>query len=131
MSDLSGRVAIVTGAGRGIGKTVARTLASRGMRVGLNDVNAALAESVCAEFRSLGLQAVALPGSVADRADVLAMMERAETELGPVWLLVNNAGIFSAGATTELSEEAWDSTFAVDAKGTFLCCQTVLARMLP
>jgi NAD(P)-dependent dehydrogenase (short-subunit alcohol dehydrogenase family) len=59
------------------------------------------------------------------------MMDRVEAELGPLWLLVNNAGVFNAGPTAELSEEAWDKAFAVDAKGVFLCSQAAIRKMIP
>ena len=66
---------------------------------------------------SQGYLAIPLVGSVTDEAQVEAMFERAEAELGPVWLLVNNAGIFNAAPTSELTVEMWDSAFDVDAKG--------------
>ena len=131
MADLKGRVAIVTGAGRGIGRTIARLLARQGMRVGVNDLDGPLVESTAAPLRAEGLDVLALPGSVASRADVAAMVERVEAEFGPLWLLVNNAGVFNSGPTAELSEEAWDKAFAVDAKGVFLCSQAALRVMIP
>ena len=131
MSGLDGRVAVITGAGRGIGKTIAHTLAQQGMRVGLNDVNAAMIERVANEFRAAGLQAMALPGDVASKADTNAMIEKAEAELGPLWLMVNNAGVLNSGPTAELSEEAWDKAMAVDAKGVFLCSQAAIRKMIP
>src|SRR5690349_13609708 len=120
-SDLNGKVALITGAGRGIGKTTAQVLAQRGMRVGINDVDPAVTDAVAAEFRAEGLTAHAVPGSVSSAADCAAMVAKVEAELGPLWLLVNNAGVFSSGPTAELSEAAWDRTFDVDAKGVFLC----------
>ena len=129
MSDLEGKVALVTGAGRGIGKA-AGLLAQRGMRVAVNDVDPALAAAAESEFRAEGLAALAVPGSVARKTDAAAIVEQVETGLGPLWLLVNNAGIFSNGPTSELSEEAWDKTFNVDAKGVFLC-QAAIQRMIP
>jgi NAD(P)-dependent dehydrogenase (short-subunit alcohol dehydrogenase family) len=131
MTDLDGKVALVTGAGRGIGKTTARHLAEQGMRVGVNDVDPALAAAVEREFRADGLAALAVPGSVARRAEAAAMVGQVEGQLGPLWLLVNNAGVFSNGPTAELSEEAWDQTFNVDAKGVFLCSQAAIKKMLP
>ena len=131
MTDLEGKVALVTGAGRGIGKATARWLAQQGMRVGVNDVDLASAKAVERELRIEGLAALAVPGSVARQADAAAMMEQAEAQLGPLWLLVNNAGVFSSGPTAELSEEAWDQTFNVDAKGVFLCSQAAIKKMLP
>ena len=59
------------------------------------------------------------------------MIDRAEAELGPIWLLVNNAGVLNAAPTAELSEEAWDKAFDVDAKGVFLCSQAVIRKMIP
>jgi NAD(P)-dependent dehydrogenase (short-subunit alcohol dehydrogenase family) len=121
----------VTGAGRGIGKTIARVLAQQGMKVGINDVNPVLAANVVKEFRSEGLTALAVPCDVSRKADVVASVERLEAELGPLWLLVNNAGVLNAAPTAELSEEAWDKAFAVDAKGVFLCSQAAIQKMMP
>jgi len=131
MTDLTNRVAVISGAGRGIGKAIARRLAEKGMRVGINDVDSILAESAAQELRAEGLQALALPGSVASKPEVYGMIERAESELGSLWLLVNNAGVFNSGPTAELSEEAWDQAFAVDAKGVFLCSQAAIRKMIP
>ena len=131
MTDLNGRVAIVTGAGRGIGQTVARVLGERGMLVAVNDLDPALAESTAAELRSAGVEAWALPGDVSQKADAQMLIERTEAVLGPLWLLVNNAGVFNSGPTAELSEAAWDVVFDVDAKGVFLCSQAAIQRMMP
>jgi 3-oxoacyl-[acyl-carrier protein] reductase len=131
MSGLKGKVALITGAGRGIGRTVALILADQGMSIGVNDVNPALAEGVAAELRAKGCQAVPLVASVADKKQVSVMIERVEQELGPMWLLVNNAGIFTSGPTADLSEEAWDLAFDVDAKGVFLCSQAAILKMIP
>ncbi len=131
MSDLEGKVALVTGAGRGIGKATARLLAQKGMRVAVNDVDPNLAEGVEHELSAEGLSVSAMPGDVTRQAQVAAIVDRAEAELGPLWLLVNNAGVFSNGPTADLSEEAWDRTFTVDAKGVFLCSQAAIRKMIP
>ena len=131
MAELNGRVAVVTGAGRGIGKTTAHHLALQGMRVGINDINPALVNSVVDEFRLEGLTVLALPGDVSKKEEVTAMFDRVEAELGPLWLLVNNAGVLNTGPTADLSEEAWDLAFAVDAKGVFLCSQAAIRKMIP
>jgi NAD(P)-dependent dehydrogenase (short-subunit alcohol dehydrogenase family) len=131
MADLAGRAVVVTGAGRGIGRAIADVLAGQGMKVGVNDLNRALAEQAARELRATGAQALALPGDVSRKADVTAMMARVETELGPLWLLVNNAGVFNSSPTAELSEAAWDTAMAVDAKGVFLCSQAAIRGMIP
>ena len=131
MFDLRGKVALVTGGGRGIGKAVARVLAQEGMIVGLNDVDLELAESAAKELSAKGLRVVPAPGDVSNRATVIAMIDRVETELGPLWLLVNNAGVINSGPTAELSEKAWDQAFDVDAKGVFLCSQAAINKMIP
>ena len=131
MGSLRGRVALVTGGGRGIGRTIVRVLAQNGMLVGLNDVSAELAESATKELRDEGLQVLALAGDVSRRTEVSAMVDRVEAELGPLWLLVNNAGVITVGPTAELSEQAWDKAFEVDAKGVFLCSQAAINKMIP
>ena len=129
--SLDKRVAIVTGAGRGIGKTIARVLAEEGMRVGINDVDPALVANVANEFRDKGLHVLGLPGDIANKGQVTAMFDQVEAELGPLWLLVNNAGVFNSAPTAELSEVAWDKAFEVDAKGVFLCSQAAICKMIP
>ena len=86
--SLEGKVALITGAGRGIGLAVARTLAARGMRIAVNDLDAPSAERAAADA---GGTALAVPADVTRSAEVAAMFERAEAALGPIWLLVNNA----------------------------------------
>lgn len=129
--SLEGRCALVTGGARGIGFVTARTLCEQGMAVAINDVHGAEAEQAAASLRAEGHRALALPADVTQANEVSRMIERAETELGPLWLLVNNAGTFHGGATVDLSEEAWDQEFAVDAKAVFLCSQAALRRMIP
>ena len=129
--SLEGRVALVTGAGRGIGKTIARVLSSRGVMVGVNDVQAGLAEAMAQELCREGRRALALVADITRKTDVAEMIDRIEEELGPLWLLVNNAGVYFSAPTEEMSEEAWDKAFAVDAKGVFLCSQAAIRRMIP
>jgi NAD(P)-dependent dehydrogenase (short-subunit alcohol dehydrogenase family) len=130
MADGAGKVALVTGAGRGIGKAIAARLVRDGYRVALNDVNAKSAEGVVDELREKGGQVIAAPADITRKVEVGAMVDRIEAELGPLWLLVNNAGVFSFGPTVDLSEADWDKTFGVDAKGVFLCSQAALRGML-
>ena len=114
-----------------IGKTIASTLAAKGMLVAVNDLNGASAESTVGELQATGLVALAVPGDVRNKTEVTAMIDKVEAELGSLWLLVNNAGIYNAAATAELSEEAWDKAMGVNAKGVFLTCQAAIKKMLP
>jgi NAD(P)-dependent dehydrogenase (short-subunit alcohol dehydrogenase family) len=129
--SLEGKVAIITGAGRGIGLTIARVLAEQGMAVAINDVQADLALGAARELQAKSFRAMDSAADITDRAQVEAMLERVEAELGPLWLLVNNAGVYFSAPTAEMSEENWDKAFAVDAKGVFLCSQAAIRRMTP
>lgn len=127
--SLEGKVALITGASRGIGLEMARLLAAKGMAVGLN----ARSEQVQVEAEALrreGYHAIGLTANISRKAEVEAMMDRVERELGPLWLLVNNAGVLRTGPTADMSEEAWDEVFNVDAKGVFLCSQAAIRRMM-
>jgi len=131
MSDLQDKVALITGAGRGIGRTVGITLARQGMRVAVNDIDPDLAHSVAREIEQMGARAIAIPASVSDADQVSDMFDQVEKELGPLWLLVNNAGVLTTGPTVSLPVQAWDRAFDVDAKGVFLCSQAAIRAMLP
>ncbi len=128
--SLDGKVALVTGAGQGIGLEIARVLGQKGMWVALNGRSDKV-ERAAEALRSEGVRALAIQADVSKKTEVEAMVERVEAELGPLWLLVNNAGLFRAGPTAEMSEEDWDICFDVDAKGVFLCSQAAIRRMIP
>lgn len=123
-SELSG-VALVTGGGRGIGAAIARELAGAGMRVAVSARSADQVEAVASE---IGGAAVA--ADVSDDDDVRAMVDRVEEELGPIDLLVNNAGISgdASGATPDAGE--WWRVFEINVRGPFLCASAVLPGML-
>ncbi len=127
---LAGRVALVTGDGRRIGRGVAEERARRGTLVAVNDVRDDIV-GVASGLRHRGLHVLGVVGSVSWKPDVEAMVERVETDLGPLWLLVNNAGVIPTGPTVHMREEDWDLARAVDAKGVFLCSQAAIRRMMP
>ncbi len=127
---LAGRVVLITGASRGIGLGIARRLAANGMSVALNDIRDEVL-AVAETLRGEGHQAIGIVADVRSKAEVEAMVARTESELGPIWALINNAGALTFGPTAELSEEDWDLAMDVDAKGVFLCSQAVIRRMIP
>ena len=127
---LQGKVALVTGASRGIGLEIARLLADRGMLVALN-ARSEQVEQEAAALRQAGHQARAYMANISRKTEVETMVEQIEQDLGPLWLLVNNAGVLRTGPTADMSEEDWDDVFNVDAKGVFLCSQAAIRRMIP
>jgi 3-oxoacyl-[acyl-carrier protein] reductase len=118
-------VAIVTGAGSGIGRAIAVQLAVEGYKVLVNDFRTEAAEAVAAEIGGL-----ACGGDVSSEADVAAMVAKAEASFGPVTHLVNNAGHVHQGRFTDLTVQDFDRMIAVHLRGTFLCTQAVLKGML-
>ena len=128
--SFEGKVALVTGASRGIGRGIALRLAREGVTVIVNhpgeDENA---QAVVQEIAAGGGRAVAMEADVSISMQVHAMVNRATAELGPIQILVNNAGICPFHDFLTMPEELWDRTHAVNLKGAFLCSQAV-ARVL-
>jgi meso-butanediol dehydrogenase/(S,S)-butanediol dehydrogenase/diacetyl reductase len=127
---MSASVALVTGAGRGIGRAIAERLAEDGWTLAVNDIDAGSAAGVAEALRGAGRTAAAFPADVTDLASVRAMVEAVERELGPLGALVNNAGVISASRFTELAEAEWDRVLRVNLKGPFLCAQAVVGGMV-
>jgi 3-oxoacyl-[acyl-carrier protein] reductase len=127
---LKGKVALVTGAAKGIGKAVALALAREGANVAVNYSHSkADAEEVKNSIMAIGGQAVAVKADVSKKAQVARMVENVRTKLGDIDILVNNAGIVNACKIENIPEAEWDRVFAINLKGTFLCCQAVLPFM--
>ena len=127
--QLSGKVALVTGAGQGIGKAIALKLASYGADVGAVDVNFQKAEDTAKEVQTMGCKAVALKADVTDMKQAEEMASHVFTELDGVHILVNNAGITRDALIMRMSEEDWDSVMDVNLKGAFNCTKAVLRYM--
>ena len=128
--DFRGRVALVTGASRGIGAAIALALAEAGAAVGVNyHQRATDAEAVAAKIRAQGGKALTVCADVSRREPVAAMIERLGGGLGPIDILVNNAGIGIVRGVDDLTEDVFDLTIAVNLKSAFLCTQVVLPAM--
>ncbi|MEV1021892.1 2,3-dihydro-2,3-dihydroxybenzoate dehydrogenase [Streptomyces sp. NPDC050264] len=125
--ELTGRLALVTGAGRGIGEAVVAALAGRGARVLATDLDAVAVEKVAAQYD--GGQVTARPLDVTDAAAVEALVADAESTLGPLSIAVNVAGILRSSPAIDLSDEDWAATFAVNTNGVFHVCRSVARRM--
>jgi 3-oxoacyl-[acyl-carrier protein] reductase len=129
-TSLAGRVALVTGASRGIGRAVALALAQDGAAVAVNYRRAVNeAEQLRAEIELAGGRAIAVRADVAVAAEVSALVAEVEQRLGPVAILVNNAGITRPEPFAEITEQSWDEVLAVNLKSMFLVTQAVLPAM--
>jgi len=128
--ELPGQVAIVTGAGRGIGRATALELARLGADIVVAEIDRAGAERTAAEVKALGRRASVVATDVTSRKDLAAMTEGARTEFGRIDVLVNNAGIYRAAAPLDVTEEHWDAVMTVNAKAMFFACQAVLPTMI-
>lgn len=129
--SLNGRVAIVTGSGRGIGRAVALRLAREGARLVVNDVgDPAPAQAVVGEIQALGSSAVVALANISQPAEVNQLVERAVQEFGQVDILVNNAGVARDNLVLRMSDSEWDQVLGINLKGAFLCTRAVLKYML-
>src|SRR3712207_1505211 len=105
-------------------------MAQKGMRVAMNGRSEQVKQEA-EQLQAQGYPVATFRADISQKAEVEAMMEKVEQELGPLWLLVNNAGVLRTGPTAELEEADWDLCFNVDAKGVFLCSQAAIRRMIP
>jgi len=125
----SGRVAIVTGGARGIGRAIALALAAEGARVAVWDVNAEPTEQVAAEIRSGAGEAMAAAVDVSNATAVRTAVDAVLSAWGRIDILVNNAGIAQVKPIEQITADDWDRIMAVNLKGTFLCAQAVMGVM--
>lgn len=128
--SLEARTAIVTGAGQGMGKAVARTLVARGAHVVLNDVDEKRAKEAADELQAAGAKVIPIQADITDLSAVLRMVEESIQRFGTIQILVNNAGVLRPTKVIDIKEAEWDWVVGVNLKGTFLCSQAVLPSML-
>ncbi len=127
--ELEGQAAIVTGAGRGIGRAIALELASLGSNIVVADVLDKNAEQVAEEIHALGREAVPLHVDVTSQADLNAMAAKSMSEFGRIDVLVNNAGVNAFSSVLDVTEKDWDFVMDVNAKAVFFASQAVLPHM--
>jgi NAD(P)-dependent dehydrogenase (short-subunit alcohol dehydrogenase family) len=126
VNDLEGQVALITGGGRGIGRNVAVELAKAGMKVAVAARSTHEIQETAVQVRGIAIQC-----DVSDRDSVEGVVERTEKELGPIDLLVSNAGIsIEEGDAWTLDPDEWWRVFEVNVLGVYLCCRAVIPRML-
>lgn len=130
MAELAGRVALVTGGGRGIGRAIAVSLAAAGADVAVSGRNADVLEETVAEIRAAGRRGKSVVCDVAERRQVDAMIAQVKAALGDPLILVNNAGVAASAKLSETTDEMWDSMLRINATGAFYCTRAVLPMML-
>lgn len=128
--DLSGDVAVVTGASGGLGAHFARLLALNGAAVALTARRVDRIETLAQELTAQGHRAIALPLDVADAASIGPALDRVQAELGPISILINNAGVGGEGMALDVSIEDFDAAFNVNARGTFFAAREAARRMM-
>ncbi len=130
MFELTDKVALVTGAARGLGQAIALKLAAAGADLALCDLNAEWAEETAAQVKALGRRAECYGVNVAEGESVTAGVKAIEKDFGKIDILVNNAGITKDGLLIRMSEDDWDAVLNVNLKGTFLCTKAVMRGMM-
>lgn len=129
MFDLTGKIALITGGRRGMGKSHALFLARQGAKVAVTDINENECLPVVEEINAAGGEAMCVKMDVSDKADVGAAFDAVIKKFGRLDILVNNAGIYVSKPAIELTEEDWDKMLSINLKGQFLCAQRAAKEM--
>ena len=127
--QLEGKKALITGAARGIGKTIALLLAREGADVAVSDIDERLAAETAGEIKAIGRKSLAIKGDVADIGSVTEMMSNVVEKMGGIDILVNNAGITKDALLLRMKDEEWDAVINVNLKGTFNCTKAAVKYM--
>lgn len=123
--ELDGQVAIVTGAGQGMGRAFAQTLCEAGAEVAIAEIDQLTGKQAEMELRDGGFAATFYPVDVRDASQIEAMVDSLAANNGRIDILVNNAGVAAAGPSEDVSDEEWDRVYGIMLKGMFLCCRAV------
>jgi len=126
---LAGKVALVTGAGRGIGFAIGAALGRQGARVAINDLKLADAQQAVELLRKDGIEAIALPGNVTVAADTDAIVRQTEERFSRFDILINNAGVLRPTRAEFIPDEEWDFVIDGNLKSTFLCCRAAIPAL--
>jgi 3-oxoacyl-[acyl-carrier protein] reductase len=130
MDDITGKIALITGGDRGIGRGIAIALAQAGVDVVLNyHVNADSANEVCAEIKKLGRRSIAVQADVADTSQIRSMVQKVQSDMGTIEILVNNAGVNIPQSWEQVDEASWDKVLDTNLKAAFFLTQAVLPGM--
>jgi NAD(P)-dependent dehydrogenase (short-subunit alcohol dehydrogenase family) len=129
MKSLNKKIVLITGAGQGIGKATAMAFAAQGSLVAVNDIDADSVQDTVKEIQSAGGNTVSAVADISVRQEVTRMLDEIRESLGPVEILVNNAGLWLPKSFFDLDDATWDRTFAVNLKGMFICSQLAAKTM--
>jgi NAD(P)-dependent dehydrogenase (short-subunit alcohol dehydrogenase family) len=130
LAELTGRVALITGGGRGIGRAVALSLAAAGADVAISGRNADVLNETARAIRAVGRRAAAVVCDVGERSQVEDLVTRVKQDLGDPLILVNNAGIAGSAKLSETTDEMWEAMLRVNATGAFYCMRAVVPMMV-
>lgn len=128
--SLRGKVAVVTGGARGLGRAISHRLARDGAAVAVWDLRLEGAEETAARIRGTGGRSIACGGDASSARDIAQAVERTHRELGPISILVNNAALSPFASFRDITEEQWDQLMGINLKGPFLCCKAIIPDML-
>jgi NAD(P)-dependent dehydrogenase (short-subunit alcohol dehydrogenase family) len=128
-SDTRNQVVVITGAGQGIGAAIAQRFADQGARLALVDVNAEHLRQLTTSLEGSGCEILPITTDVANKEQVLQLVEQVVKAFGRIDVLVNNAGIIRDNLISNISEQDWDQVLDVNLKGAFLCCQAVFPML--
>jgi NAD(P)-dependent dehydrogenase (short-subunit alcohol dehydrogenase family) len=128
--QLEGKVALVTGAGRGMGRAISLQLAEAGANIAVSDIDATTAEDTAVAVKQLGRESIVLPADMGDLQDIDRMFRQAKDAFGRIDVVVNNAGVTKYLDIMDVQEEDWDRIHRVNAKGVFFCMQRAARELI-